>query len=73
MIGWNLVNINLIEDGYTANQFLTELSGQSINADILSRWDFGMYKNLIKEDEIIYGDDFALFDTAGYFVRVKNK
>jgi hypothetical protein len=68
--GWNLVGIVAPNESYTADSFLNHVQTQDINADIVSKWEYGIYYNYIVEDSIGYGIDFNLYNTAGYFVRV---
>lgn len=68
--GWNLVNIYSKDQDYTADSFIDECIAQDFQADIVSRYTGGLYDSVIKENDLLYGNDFHLFNKAGYFVRV---
>jgi parallel beta-helix repeat protein len=71
--GWNLVNIISKDTDYSADSLLKDFQDNKIQANIVTKWQDGMYTNYIKEDEQPYGEDFELFKKSGYFVRSMNK
>lgn len=68
--GWNLVGIYTNEREYTAEDLLKEMSSEGIQADTLSKYDGGQYTSVIFEDDVVYGNDYNIFERAGYFLRV---
>lgn len=69
--GWNLIGIISPNKAYTAESVLDSMQSQDIPADILSRYNSGIYQNVIKEDGVLYGNDFNILETEGYFLRVQ--
>ena len=69
--GWNLVNIyNSEVESYSGFDILKKMREQSVGADILSKWEDGMYTNIVSEESGEYGTDFNVYQSRGYFVRV---
>ncbi len=69
--GWNLVNIyNSNVKSYSGFDVLKKMKEQSIGADIISKWEDGMYINIVSEESGEYGNDFEIYQNRGYFVRV---
>jgi len=71
-IGWNLVGIYSPDASYTADSLLGSIIDKGIEADIATKWDNGKYYDFIKSEGISYGNDFKIFETGGYFLRVKS-
>lgn len=73
--GWNLVGVHGSPISYTAGSFLTMLKNEGdIEADNVSTWSaenqrYSGYQIDLEDDEY-YGEDFALFGSGAYFVRV---
>jgi hypothetical protein len=69
--GWNLVNIyNSNVKSYSGFDILKKMKEQSVGADVLSKWEDGMYTNIVSEQSGDYGTDFNVYQNRGYFVRV---
>lgn len=72
--GWNLVNIyNSEVESYSGFDILKKMREQSVGADILSKWEDGMYTNIVSEESGEYGTDFNVYQSRGYFVRVSGE
>lgn len=72
--GWNLVNIyNSEVESYSGFEILKKMKGESVGADILSKWEDGMYTNIVSEESGEYGTDFNVYQNRGYFVRVSGE
>jgi|GEM_PF-3097964 len=70
--GWNLVGVYTNEQSYTAEELLKDMNADGIVADTVSDYSSGLYKNLIYEDDVTYGNDINLIERKGYFIRVKS-
>ncbi|MCA9376894.1 hypothetical protein KC685_03170 [Candidatus Dojkabacteria bacterium] len=75
--GWNLIGVTGASTQYTAETLLDSLNLNSIQSDNVSRWiaDKGRYDGLQKEQDEnglaqVYGFDFPIIASSGYFVRV---
>ncbi len=71
--GWNLIGIVSNEKNYSAESLINYAVEKGIMADTVSKWDSGRYVSYVNKKENSYGSDFELFDTGGYFVRVREK
>lgn len=72
--GWNLVGIyNSNKLSYKGFEVLNQMNGAGIEADILSKWENGLYQNVVVQSEKQYGNDYSVYPYQGYFVRVKNR
>ena len=72
--GWNLVSIyNSAKPVYASFDVLTQMSTSGVSADVLSKWESGMYANVIIQNGVQYGNDFAVFPYEGYFLRVQDR
>jgi len=70
--GWNLVNIyNSNVNSYSGFEILKQMKDQSVGADILNKWEDGMYEGIVSEESGEYGTDFNVYQNRGYFVRVR--
>ncbi|MBN1331339.1 fibronectin type III domain-containing protein [Candidatus Dojkabacteria bacterium] len=70
--GWNLVGIISKDKDYTGESLLREMSNQGIEADVVSKYEGGLYTSVVLEDELLYGNDYNIVDGRGYFIRVQN-
>ncbi len=69
--GWNLVNIyNSNIKSYSGFDVLKNMKEQSVGADIISKWEDGMYLSIVSEESGDYGNDFNIYQNRGYFIRV---
>ncbi len=69
--GWNLVGIyNQDKANFKGFAVLKQMQSQDINADTLSKWQNGKYENLILDNGAEFGNDFKVFPTSGYWIRV---
>lgn len=68
--GWNLIGVKSANSTYTAEKLLNAMSSQSITADTVSRFDSGVYTSVVKEKGVLYGNDYTIMNTNGYFIRV---
>ncbi|MBD3363475.1 hypothetical protein GF362_07205 [Candidatus Dojkabacteria bacterium] len=70
--GWNLISIyNQNKPSYQGFDVLRMMNSQMINADTLSKWEGGMYYNVILKDGVEYGNDFKVYPVVGYWVRAE--
>ena len=68
--GWNLVGIyNESVQTYQGFDVLNQMNTQSIQADVLSKWEDGQYYNLVSNEGVEYGNDYKVFPTSGYWIR----
>ncbi|HPM14214.1 MAG TPA: hypothetical protein PLK49_02315, partial [Candidatus Dojkabacteria bacterium] len=69
--GWNLVNIyNSNKASYSGFDVLKQMNSQSINAVAISKWEDSRYYTVASQNGKDYGNDFNVYSTRGYFVRV---
>ena len=69
--GWNLIGVVSPDKSYTSESLLDSMQKEGIKSDVVSRFNGGIYQNVIKEDGVLYGNNFDIIDTEGYFLRVK--
>jgi hypothetical protein len=79
--GWNLVGVNGSSKKYTAESLIDSIisdSKDAINPVNVTKWSANQtYTGLQKEKdssgvEQVYGNDFAIDEKTGYFVRIKS-
>ncbi|MBD3280314.1 hypothetical protein GF389_02200 [Candidatus Dojkabacteria bacterium] len=70
--GWNLVGVYTNEAPYTAEELLKDMEAEGIEADVVSKYEGGLYTSVVYEDDVLYGNDYNIFERAGYFVRVNS-
>ncbi|MBN1915525.1 fibronectin type III domain-containing protein [Candidatus Dojkabacteria bacterium] len=70
--GWNLVSVIKPGSSFTAESVLDSMISQGINADAFSQYESGLYTSIIKENGELFGRDFGVVETRGYFVRVRD-
>jgi len=71
--GWNLVNIyNSNKTSYSGFDILKQMSQQSIKGVAISKWEDSRYYTIASQDGKDYGNDFKIYPTRGYFVRVES-
>jgi hypothetical protein len=72
--GWNMVGIyNSGKLSYKGFEVLKQMNGAGVEADILSKWENGLYQNVVLQRGKEYGSDYGIYPYQGYFVRVKNR
>lgn len=72
--GWNLVGIyNSNKLNYKGFEVLRQINSAGVQADILSKWDSGMYYNIVLQNNLEYGNDYGVYPYEGYFLRVSNR
>lgn len=70
--GWNLVGIyNEPNASYGGFEVMNQMSGQGLQADTLSKYEGGLYSNLVVQDSTEYGNDFRVFPYSGYWVNIE--
>lgn len=69
--GWNLISIQSPDQNYTAESFIDTCVNKGVTCDTVSRYESGRYDSVIKQDSILYGNDFNIVSLRGYFIRVK--
>lgn len=69
--GWNLIGV-VPSTGttYTAESLINGMSGAGYNASILSQFENGIYQSVVFESGTLFGNDYNVIETRGYFVRV---
>ncbi len=70
--GWNLVGIYTNGEKRTAGDIIKKMGGQSIKADIMSRYTDGRYESIVYEKETLYGNDYDIVEKSGYFIRIQD-
>jgi|GEM_PF-5553605 len=70
--GWNLVGVYTNEQKYSAEELLEDMNAQGIVADTVTKYDSGLYKNVVYVDDLLYGNDFSLYERNAYFIRVES-
>lgn len=68
--GWNMIGIISPLNEYNSEQILDEFEAEGITADTITMHESGLYQSVIKEEDLVYGNNFNIVDTKGYFVRV---
>ncbi len=68
--GWNLIGVYTNEKPYTGSNLLKDLASDGIVADTVSKYQSGMYQNLVMEDNVVYGNDYSIIERQGYFLKV---
>lgn len=72
--GWNLIGIyNSNKLNYKGFEVLRQINSAGVQADILSKWDSGMYYNIVLQNNLEYGNDYGVYPYEGYFLRVSNR
>ncbi|MBP9758575.1 fibronectin type III domain-containing protein [Candidatus Dojkabacteria bacterium] len=72
--GWNLVGIyNSNKLSYRGFEILKQANSTGVEVDLLSKWENGIYYNLVLENGKEYGNDYNIYPYQGYFLRVNNK
>ncbi len=69
--GWNLVGVISPGKSYTANSLLDAINNAGFKASTVSNYEAGRYTSVIKESGTLYGNDYKVLDTKGYFIRVE--
>jgi len=72
--GWNLVGV-VGRDGAPAlnsEAVLRRMGGQSIQADTVSQFENGTYQSVVLENDTLFGNNFNVVDTRGYFIKVNS-
>jgi hypothetical protein len=69
--GWNLVGMTGYVNG-NSEDLLDVLVEDGVDAMSVSQFENGIYDSVIKEDGLLFGNNFNLVDNRGYFVRVKS-
>ncbi len=76
--GWNLVGIVSPGKKYNSEKFLTKMSEEGIDAQIISQFENGTYKSVIWEEndesanKLLYGNNFEIVEKRGYFIKVNS-
>lgn len=69
--GWNLVGLYDNEkESLEAFKLLKSMQKDEIPADMLVRWINSRYDGVVLQDDTEYGNDFSVFPTEGYWIRV---
>ena len=68
--GWNLVGVYTNEADYAAEELLKDMQAEGITADTVSKYDSGLYTSVVYDDNLLYGNDYNIYERQGYFVRV---
>jgi hypothetical protein len=68
--GWNLIGIyNETQKSYSGFEVVKQMNTATLEVDVLSKWESGMYQNIIIRGGEEYGNDFEVYSTFGYWVR----
>ncbi len=70
--GWNLISVQGPDLDYTAESFINKCESEGIMTDTVSRFDSGLYESVVKDEGVIFGNNFNLVQKRGYFVRVES-
>lgn len=68
--GWNLVGVYTNEQPYTAEEMINEMTAKGISSTTVSRYSSGIYSSVVYEDNVLFGNDFNLYERQAYFVIV---
>ncbi len=66
--GWNLLQLKISEGNETFASSILQ-SSNDLKLDVISKWENGMYQNVAFSGGNIYGSDFLIYSTKGYWVR----
>lgn len=71
---WNMVGImaGVRVRNYNSEGLLEKLAQQSFQADTISQFEGGSYQSVVKDSGTLFGNNFNIIPTKGYFVRVKD-
>ncbi|KXK26994.1 MAG: hypothetical protein TR69_WS6001001018 [candidate division WS6 bacterium OLB20] len=69
--GWNLISVQSPAE-YTAGSLISKCEAANMSCDTVSRYEAGRYENVVKDAGTLFGLDFNIITTRGYFVRVKD-
>ncbi|MCA9385029.1 fibronectin type III domain-containing protein [Candidatus Dojkabacteria bacterium] len=68
--GWNLVGIyNENTESYGGFEVMNQMNTQQLSVSTLSKWENGIYTNLVSNNSVQYGSDYRVFPNAAYWVR----
>jgi murein DD-endopeptidase MepM/ murein hydrolase activator NlpD len=70
--GWNLIGLYNENTNYTSGTAISELSKQGFSADVITKFESGIYQSYISSDGGNYGNEFPILTQQGYFVRIDN-
>lgn len=76
--GWNLIGVHGTDKEFTAESLIDQIDAdEAFDADNVTKWNFNTakYEGLQKEagtsgEMQVYGFDYTIYDSAGYFVRI---
>lgn len=68
--GWNMVGIVSPGNEYDSEEILTKIADEGTTADTITMHESGLYTSVVKEGDLIYGNNFNVVDKKGYFIRV---
>ncbi|MFW5702558.1 MAG: hypothetical protein ACOCXP_01175 [Candidatus Dojkabacteria bacterium] len=69
--GWNLVGIVSSGQSYDSQSLLDAVQEAGIDADTLTQFENGSYSSVIRDEGTLFGNNFNVIDTRGYFIRVE--
>lgn len=68
--GWNLIGLAAPSKEYNSEALLKALQGEKITANSISQFENGQYRTVVLEDNLVYGNNYPLTETRGYFIKV---
>ncbi len=68
--GWNLIGLYSGQQRETSGyEILEDMSKQSVEPEVLSTWNSGLYSNIIVSNDQRFGVDFDVNETSGYWLK----
>ncbi len=64
-VGWNGVGFPKTSKNYQAGEVLDKVKGEAV-----SRWESGLWDTLVKQENIEYGENFAIERNRGYILKL---
>jgi len=69
--GWNLIGLpQVVESSRSSEALLSNLASRGVSADSVSQLDNGIYQSVVRDDGVLFGNNFNIVERRGYFVRV---
>jgi hypothetical protein len=70
--GWNLISVQAPNTDYTAGSFIDLCLNTGIGCDSVAKFESGLYETVVKDEGVLFGNDFNIIAKSGYFVRVES-
>lgn len=70
--GWNLVGIFSPNTEYTSETLINALEEQKYQVSTVSQFENGLYRSVVKDQDTLFGNNFNIVTTRGYFIKIEN-